>query len=528
MSQNDEISIARKYHQATKHSPIKIQRESYKLDWVNKPEPFKSYPDLEPIELPTALPDTGVSALRVVAQVGEINGSEANPNLSQIAYVLYYSAGITKKMVFPQETIYFRAAACAGALYPIEIYIVCGDLLELSAGVYHFSPADFALRRLRRGDYRGILHHATGQEPNVTHAPVILLFTAITWRSAWKYRARSYRYHFWDNGTILANAMAASTALRLPHRLVMGFVDKEVNYLLGIDGQDEKTLAIFPLGYRKEEAREPKDVPDINLAVESLSREKIEYPLIEELHQFSTLSSPESVRAWRAKDFPSIKIGKQGEEYRLAPLDVQDYPKKSIEEVILKRGSSRRFKPEAISLEDLSTMFQVATQGFPKDWGAGDRGFLNDLFIIVHAVEGLPAGAYRLDPHNGHLNLLGEGNFRRHSAHLCLGQRLGGSASATVYYIADLELILEKYGNRGYRLAQMEAGITGGKLYLAAYALGHGATGLTFFDDEIVDFFFAENAREEAIFVTALGKPASPLQSRGHLEQHIPGEKVKI
>ncbi len=75
-----------------------------------------------------------------------------------------------------------------------------------------------------------------------------------------------------------------------------------------------------------------------------------------------------------------------------------------------------------------------------------------------------------------------------------------------VFFLADLERVLGRFGNRGYRIAQLEAGILGGRMYLAAYGLGLGATGLTFYDDEIVDFFSPHAEGKDAIFMVALGK----------------------
>src|SRR5207244_11184079 len=109
----------------------------------------------------------------------------------------------------------FPAPPCTGALYGLELYVVCQDLDGLPAGVYHFGPADFALRALRGGDFRQGLAAATGDEPTVRHAPVTMVCTGTYWRNAWKYRARTYRHFGWDNGTNLANLLAASTALDL-------------------------------------------------------------------------------------------------------------------------------------------------------------------------------------------------------------------------------------------------------------------------------------------------------------------------
>ena len=75
-----------------------------------------------------------------------------------------------------------------------------------------------------------------------------------------------------------------------------------------------------------------------------------------------------------------------------------------------------------------------------------------------------------------------------------------------MFFLADLGAVLARWGNRGYRLANLEAGLIGGRLYLAAYAQGFGATGLTFYDRAVVDFFSPEASGLDAIFVTALGR----------------------
>ena len=475
---NREVQSARKYHKATKHSPWSVRTSRHRLDWANKPASFKVYSNLDPIPLPSELPATAVGAPRAGP------GGEAIPDLAQLAHVLFYSAGVTKKLIHPNGEFYFRAASCAGALYPIEIYVVCGDLPSLEAGVYHFNPGDFALRRLRAGDYRGALVRASGREPAITRAPAILVCTAITWRSAWKYQARSYRYHFWDNGTILANTLAATAAQRLPAKVVMGFVDDEVNHLLGIDGQDEKSLCLVPLGSGSVPAPEVEDVPALDLAVEPLSRKQDEYPVIDEMQE-------------SALDLVVAGIADESSEFN-----------------------------EAITFAELSTLLERATQGLPTDWLGPREGLLNDLYLNVHAVEGLPAGAYVFRPEDQALEQLEAGDFRERSAHLCLWQDLGGESSVTVFFLADLDSILETYGNRGYRAVQMEAGVIGGKLYLGAYALDRGATGLTFFDDDVVDFFSPHAAGKDAIFVTALGVPAPPEERAGRLVKVQPGERV--
>ena len=124
----------------------------------------------------------------------------------------------------------------------------------------------------------------------------------------------------------------------------------------------------------------------------------------------------------------------------------------------------------------------------------------------MHAVDGIPPGAYVYHAAPHALESLKRGDFRHDSAFLCLDQELGGTSSVTVFFLAHLDRVLAQLGNRGYRAVNLEAGIIGGRLYLAAYAQGFGATGLTFYDDDVVTFFSPHARGKDAIFVTALGR----------------------
>ncbi|PYV65296.1 MAG: dehydrogenase, partial [Acidobacteria bacterium] len=196
----------------TKHSYWSIRNRPHFLDWANRPLPFKIYPKIEPLPLPRDVPQIGVAALSALSEAVPSLRADSVPGVQDLARLLYFSAGITKQRAYPGVEIYFRAAACTGALYEIELYVVSGDLPGLDAGVYHFNPADVSLRLLRKGDFRGNLAQATAMEPAVAHAPATIICTGTYWRNAWKYQARTYRHFGWDNGTLLANLLAVSAA----------------------------------------------------------------------------------------------------------------------------------------------------------------------------------------------------------------------------------------------------------------------------------------------------------------------------
>jgi len=549
---NRETEAAWAYHDGTKHSYQSVRTNPHYLDWENQPIPFKIYSGVDPIPLRQQLSSSGMPALTAIANITAPGDESVRPTSQVLTEILFLSAGVTRRRSYPGGEMLFRAAACTGALYHIDLYLACGALDDLEAGVYHFSPHDFALRRLRQGDYRAVLARASGNEPSVVSAPVILVCASTYWRNAWKYQARAYRHCYWDNGTILANLLAAAAARQLPAKVVVGFVDGAASTLLGLDVQREAPLSLVALGHTTSGAPvPPPTMAPLALETVPLSKSEIEYPAMSTMHEASSLESEEEVAAWRRaapRKGPSTKLraggrrtdegGKEARIFPLQPLGDEKMPQDKIEEVIIRRGSTRQFAREAITFGQLSTMLDHATRGIPADF-LNPAESLNDLYLIVHAVDDLPSGAYVFRRDERALQLLKEGDpstrapalaevsrsgfrptgvlegatslpvglhFRREAGNLGLGQEIPADCSVNVYFLADLKRALARFGNRGYRAVQLEASIMGGKLYLAAYAQRLGASGLTFFDDDVTEFFSPHAAGKSVMFLLALGK----------------------
>jgi SagB-type dehydrogenase family enzyme len=511
---NRQTEAAWAYHDATKHSYQSIRTNPHYLDWKNQPMAFKIYSNLPPIPLPQNLSSPGMPALSAISTIPTPAGSEAPLNMQNLAEIFYLSAGVTKRRSYPGGEMLFRAAACTGALYHIDLYLVCAELHDLAAGVYHFSPHDFALRRLREGDYRPVLITASGEEPSIMNASCVLVSASTYWRNAWKYQARAYRHCYWDNGTMLANLLAAAAARKTPAKVVVGFVDEVVSELLDLDERREAPLSIVALGNVSDQRVVSPAVERLGLETMPLSKSEVDYPEIREMHEASSLESKEEAAAWRegAKKEGRERIRDNGKpENRLFPLQSlsdEEIPKDTIEEVVVRRGSTREFSREPITFVELSTMLDRATRGIPMDCFNHPEESLNDLYLIVHAVEGLPSGAYVFRRQQRALELLKEGDFRRDAGYLGLGQEIPADASVNIYFLADLKQALERFGNRGYRAAQLEAAIMGGKIYLGAYAQRRGASGLTFFDDDVTEFFSPDAAGKSVMFLVAVGKSA--------------------
>ena len=500
---NRDVSAAREYHDATKHSFWSV-RSGHGLDWPNQPLPFKIYKDVESVRLPT-------DGSPITANVAETVGAdplvheESIPDLGTLARLLYLSAGITKRKPYAGGELYFRAAACTGALYHIDVYVVCGDIPGLGAGVYHFGPNDFGLVRLREGDYRGVLAEASGQDKAIVEAPITLALADTHWRNAWKYGARAYRHAFWDAGTLLANTLAAASGAGMPAKIVTSFVDEEVHRLLGLEAEKESVVALVPLG-RDSGATPavPLSVDILEMPTEPLSPKMVEYPAIYDMNRSSSLDSPEDAADVRGRTPAPHSYESAGEIVQL-PRD-GEVKIRGLEETIIRRGSTRTFAQDPISLEELSAALHFSTRGIDADFLSPYGTSVNELFLIVNSVEGLASGAYRYDREEHVLELVKEGDFRREAGHLGLDQQIPADASVNVYMLTNLESVLGAFGNRGYRMAQLESGIIGGRLYLMAYGMGFGASGLTFYDDEVVEFFGSAAEGMSVMFLVALGR----------------------
>ena len=122
------------YHEETKHSELSAKMSAHTLDWENKPSPFKVYRDQSWFPLPRDFLHPGEESLAAVGNV--VSRTKRNAvDLEAVAELLFFSAGLTRKMMVGPDFYYMRAASATGALYPIELYVISGDVEGLGAGV---------------------------------------------------------------------------------------------------------------------------------------------------------------------------------------------------------------------------------------------------------------------------------------------------------------------------------------------------------------------------------------------------------
>ena len=533
---NKEIQHALDYHEATKHSEVSIMASRHYLDYDNRPMPFKTYLKQPRYPLTNNFPSPNLESITSIVDVEQSANSsptqcEKSVSIVDISEILFFAAGITRVLRYSYGTYFMRAASATGALYPIESYVVCGNITpDLKAGVYHFGPADFSLTQLRIGDYRHALAStalAEREYDTILTSPLSIIFSSFAWRNAWKYQARSYRHWFWDCGVIVANLLATTASMKLPTKLIMGYVDDIVDRLLCLETLKEASIVIAPIGIGSCPKSDSKGNSNIQKEITELpipkilplsQRGEIDYPEIWNMNQNSKILDREEVESW---------ISKQQLEQRNQNLDIENNAdpildrkdmssdtgtptKMTIGEVILRRGSTRRFdNHSSIPLSTLYSILDSSTRGVPMDvfTNEGVRSSVIDTYFIANNVAGLEPGAYFFNRNLKAFDLLKRNASRQISGYLCLGQSLFSDASAVMFLMADLHKVLDDLGNRGYRVAQLEAGIIAGKIYLSSYAHSIGASGTTFFDDAVTEFFGPHAANKSTMIAMGVGVP---------------------
>ncbi len=516
---------AREYHERSKHTPESVRRDSFSLDFASKPRPTKQYRDLPRITIGESPEPPDMSALPAIAapypepRFAEIpmeseirNGSEP-VDATDLQTLCQYATGITKELEIQGQRTPFRAAACTGKLYHIDLYAVTGDLAGLDPGVYHFDPPSGDFDVVREGDYRGVLARASGAE-SVGSAPMTLVVTSQWWRNAWKYRERTYRHAFWDSGTTLANLLATAHALGHRASVVTGFADDPVAELVGVDPEREAPLELVPIG-RGETVPKAPTVEPIDPAEEPLSPEVVEYPLVPDAWRQSRLEDGATARGWleEAAGVDGDAFGTHGpgggRMVELDPVDRETASSRPLANTIERRGSLREYSHESLSDRLFATVLDRALRGIPVDVGdSGGGQQLVDVYTLVHAVDGVESGAYQYHPAQTTLERLGDTD-RETAGRLALGQSVVGDAAANVYIMADVDALVAKLGNRGYRVAQLLGGVSLGRLYLATYAHRKiGGRGFTFFDDLVTEHLSPRAEDQTPMTLFAFGKPA--------------------
>lgn len=496
------IKSAFQYHQQTSYQRDRMA--PHPLDWYNQPTVFKDYPGIRPVMLPSDFtpPEKRIS---VVIKESDMEAEGEQLHLRDLSLILRLTHTLTAKASHTGGDYYFRSAASAGALYPTEIYVVSHGLSGLDDGLYHFAIHRHCLFPLRLGDLSASMTRLSPLTGNKT--PILtFIFTAIFFRSAWKYRERSYRYHLLDTGHVVENLILALKALKRPHHISYDFHDEMANTLLGLDEAKEVSLAFVQvfgkgMGVKGLEQKIQKPLETLQRA-SRVAEKEADYPVIREIHKagetVSTASGPcgpvlhglgPAPSAWKGSPAPSIWP------------EMMNYPA-----TLLNRRSRRNFVNKVLPMGSMAALIEALSikdiQAIP-----GQRPYASCLSagILAGRVEGMEPGFYLLDTERQRLGLVIEGDMMNEMALICLDQAWLSNAACHLLFFTNLNMLDKNWGPRGYRYAMMTAGRLGERLYLVATAMDLGCCGIGAFYDEEASRLLGLNQDSRLLYLVALG-----------------------
>jgi len=500
------------YHHVTSYERQRLAGQY--LDWRNQPTVYKTYPHMEPLPLPrdVQLPGEKLSSLLKA----EGPGGEGSPslNLQDLSRVFLLTYSLTAKAAHTGGEFYYRSAASAGALYPTEIYGATRGVHGLDDGLYHFSIAHHGLILLREGDLSA--HTVKAVQAKSTGTPVLAFFlSAIFFRSAWKYRERSYRYNLLDTGHVIENLTLALTSLALPLALSYDFDDGKVNRLLGLDETKEVVLAVSGvLESRLSDKKRTRDISELGEDIRNASQvaqREIDYPTVREMHRAGAGVSPPPGPG------PGMvnELGLNPDAWTKISPPATWPETMNHAECVFRRRSRRNYVPEPISQDCLMSLLEVlCATGLEAHTGSFEYHRSVGIGFLVGDAEGLGPGLYLLDLSAAEAGTVAPGFFRDRMAHICLDQAWLANAAVHFLFMTNLEILDCLWGARGYRYAMMTAGRMGERLYLAATAMDLGCCGIGAFYDEEAAKLLGLNKASRLLYLVAVG----PVKTTGGSE----------
>jgi SagB-type dehydrogenase family enzyme len=193
------------------------------------------------VQLPAPVKDSDISIEKALIERRSIRDYKGEPlGLSELSQLLWAAQGIT-------ASGFYRAAPSAGALYPIEVYVVAGRAEGLAEGIYRYNPMKHLLTLERDGDYRRELCKAALMQDCIRYAPCSIVIAAVYERTTGKYGERGVRYVHMEVGHVAENISLQAVSLNIGTVIIGAFSDDEVKRAIGLP-RGERPLCIMPLG----------------------------------------------------------------------------------------------------------------------------------------------------------------------------------------------------------------------------------------------------------------------------------------
>ncbi len=418
------------YHAQTVHSYFSVRNKSHFMDWEHQPKQFKLYPE---------------HFKRIILD-------KQNPK-HQFFYLI---GGLTAQKSYPGVTYALRTNPSAGALYPTEIYVQIRSVEGFEDGIYHLSPYESSLVLLQTLDEEEGIESYLGMKKI---DGFIFLFSALYYRSSWKYRERAFRYCLHDTGHMLGTLEASCIVHEKTYRIRYDIDKKALNSLFGF-GSEEFFLSCAIVG------------EETNDTCKALA---MQLPFVNGTGTFESNTLIEETY----RDTCKLSLQKQTTQSSFH-LDQERF-----KQAIWRRRSIRDFTQKPLTKEEFTQVMDFINEPIPSDCDVEI-----EIYAIVNRVEGMWQGVYKEGI------CLQSGDFARKAGYLCLEQALGAHSGVTFFLVGN--------DAQNYQAMVQKVGIIGHRLYLISEYLGFGCSGIgAYYDEEVAEFLASDGM---VLYALAIGR----------------------
>jgi SagB-type dehydrogenase family enzyme len=551
MHDTDQIEVAMRYHERTKHQFNRYADGPGQLDWANQPNPFRRYEGAPLVRLPLLAAHEAPRSPYYDDLYHRGSVPSVPLTIHALSRLLQYSLAISAWKQAGATRWALRCNPSSGNLHPTEAYLLIGALPGLgdAPGLYHYAPREHGLER--RADCNAALRTALMRE--FPAQAFLVGLSSIHWREAWKYGERAFRYCQHDVGHAIGALRIAAATLGWSAVLLHGLADKTIDDLLGLNRaqdfagaereQTDAVLAVWPTDPAEDgQARVQRTIPhhlDPGLALQ-LARER--------WHGTANRLSRDDPVRWEVIDEVAVATRKPASEAHgfsaLETLVVERNDRASTDGPVAGRIILQRRSLQACDgrtsiaadrlyrmLDRLMPRVELTASRRPMPWDTLAWDPTIHLGLFVHRVDGLEPGLYLLArdptkmdrlkramhrpfdwstppgcPADLPLRMLEAGDAQRLATQLSCHQDIAGDGAFSLAMIAEYQEALFTHGAWFYRRLFWETGLIGQVLYLEAEAAGVRATGIgCYFDDPVHRVFGLEDLAFQSLYHFAVG-----------------------
>ena len=538
----ERVERVAEFHRATKHTYRGVH-DAKPPDPAQQTSPYRVFDDRLKVPLPTTLLDAPEPTLSLMT-----GGLDALPesqlqfpqDIRTLASWLFMAYGLTSRKGMAGGSAgksgqsaakWQRSCPSEDDTYPCEIYVAAFAVEGLEPGFYHYSPREFALRRLR-GAWETLAHIKKGR-PDLEFlktVPAVLLVSTVFCRSSWKFRKRGYRHATADAGRLVQNLVTAGLGLGLRTLVRQVMNENTMRELIGLTpessyGEEEAVQAAVVWA---DTAKNPLKPPSpggsqagapspgqglLPIPRKPLAADVMSYGSILAVHH-DCVAPGVAVREVRP---PLTEMVVLASDYPTLEFPIPDPPEggMALRKLLLTRTPAERyFRNKVISREALWTINRAAFRGgsyFPLFPDGPHAALVRPLWAI-NGVAGMDSGIWHYHVKTDKWSLMRQEHSRIELQYALLEEPACGEASAVCFMVSHLAHLTHTAGPDLYRLAHLEAGAVGQRIYLAANALGLGASNYGgFYDDDVRILLGISNTQWDVIYAAAVGVVDEPV-----------------